>query len=165
MGTSTDGILAYGYDLGGKDHGWKVAEVDEYGQWEPDWLGNDLDDDQGDDQGGYDLISAAETRLMASVGFTEIDCGADGFFQRRRAAATRLGVEFESHCSHEYPLWLLSAHTITARRGEAMSVDFVELDRLRVDCRWDAKLAVALDALGITPNQERPGWILVSYWG
>lgn len=30
---------------------------------------------------------------------------------------------------------------------------------------WDAKLARALEVLGITPKQEKPGWLLCAFYG
>lgn len=159
MGQSTNGVLAYGYDLGGGDGDWKIEEVGEYGEWEPEWLEVDEDEDS------EDLITQAGERLMASVGFTETDWHADGFFDREKAAKARLGVEFESYCSGDYPMWLLAAHKITVYRGDCEPIDFAELEKLRAEGDWDTKFAHAVQVLGITPKQAKPGWLLVSYWG
>jgi hypothetical protein len=153
MGQSTNGMLVYGYNLGDPDGGWEIAEADEDGAWEPDW--------QGDDS----FTEAAEARLLASVGLTEEPWVADGYGERRRAARTRLGVEFESYCSGEYPMWLLAARTITAYRGVCKEIDFADLDRQRAEGGWDNLLAHAIGVLGITPKQATPRWLLVSYWG
>jgi hypothetical protein len=148
-------MLMYGYNLGSDEHGWNVQQVDEYGSLAVNWPG--LDDS--------DFKMAADAVLLASVGFTETDWQADGFFDRQHAAEARLGVEIESHCSNEYPAWVLAAKVITARRGDADVIDFAALTAQAVAEDWDGKLAAALVALGLTPTQERPQWLLASYWG
>lgn len=154
MGVSTDGILAYGYNLGGADAGWEIQQADEDGEWTPVWA-SDPDD----------LIGDVEKVLLAAMGFTETDYQAEGYFDRQREAQQRVGVEIESFCSGDYPMYVLAAHAITAHRGHVKAVDFVELDKLRVEQAWDAKLKRAAEALGITPKQATPVWLLVSYWG
>jgi len=157
MGTSTNGILAYGYNLGGDEGGWQIAEAGEYGDWEPPWFPDEDEDN--------DFMSAAMRVLRASVGFTETDWRADGYFDRQRDADARIGVELESYCSGDYPMWLLAAQVITVYRGDVQHIDFPSLLAAQVEGGWDTKLAAAVAALGITPKQERPGWMLVSYWG
>lgn len=155
MGQSTNAVLAYGYDLGGDEGGWKIAEAGEYGEWEPHWAADEDDDP----------MAAAGKLLLASVDFAETDWRADGYRARKQAAEARLGVELESYCSGDYPMWLLAAHTITVYRGDCKEIDFAALEKARADGDWDAKLTHALTTLGVTPKQERPGWLLVSYWG
>lgn len=157
MGKSTNGILAYGYNLGGDEGGWQIIEAGEYGDWEPPWFPDDDEDN--------DFMSAAMRVLRASAGFTETDWRADGFYEREREADARLGVELESYCSGDYPRWLLAAHVITVYRGSVKEIDFADLERQRTEGDWDGKLAAAIQALGITPKQDRPKWLLVSYWG
>lgn len=151
MSQSTNGILAYGYDIAGGDAEWKVREVGEYGELKLDWL----DEDDGD------FATAAEKRLLAAAGFTETDYTADGYFKREREAEARSGVEFESYCSGDYPMYLLAAKgsVTTAYRGDCKAIDFT------VHPEWDDKLRAALGALGMTPTQERARWLLCSYWG
>ncbi|WP_030777225.1 hypothetical protein [Streptomyces sp. NRRL S-920] len=151
MSTSTNGILVYGYDLAGGDAEWKVREVGEYGELKLDWL-----DDENDD-----FWTAAEKRLLAAAGFTETDYTADGYFKREREAKGCTGVEIESYCSGDYPMYLLAAKgsVTTAYRGDCEQVDFT------VNPEWDAKLRAALEVLGMTPTQERAQWLLCSCWG
>lgn len=155
MGMATNGVLVYGYNLGDGDD-WAIEEAGENGEWVPDWA-NDPDDP--------DIVEDAGKHLLASVGFVETDWRADGYRDRKKAAEARLGVELESYCSSQYPMWALSAHTITCYRGDAKVVDFPALDALRVEQDWDARLRHALTALGITPTQEKPYWLLLSYMG
>lgn len=153
MGTSTNAYLMYGYDLGDAD-GWKIQGIDEYEPWEPEWL------DEGEG-----LHGSAEKLLLAAVGFTETDWHADGYFDRKKAAEEQAGVEIESHCSGEYPMYVLSAKKITAYRGDVKTVDFAALQAHVLDADLDGKLARACDVLGLRPVQEQPAWLLCSYWG
>ncbi|MFC9465187.1 hypothetical protein [Streptomyces coelicoflavus] len=159
MGQSTDALLVYGYHLGGGD-GWELEGLGEYGELPAlPWYDSE---DEGDDFQG-----AAERRLLAQLaGFTEVwQPGSDGYFDREREAKAALGVELETHCSGSYPMYLLIAKGITAYRGEVEPIDFAALAAEVEEKGADSKLRAALDALGITPKQPRPGWLLCSYWG
>lgn len=161
MGTSTNAILLYGYHLG-SDESWELEGAGEYGELPPlDWFNPD---DQ--DEGGPDFIEAAKVRLLTQVaGFTEADWHADGYYDRQRAAEKRLGVGFESHCSGDFPEWVLCAGQITAYRGDVHEIDPARLAAEPNENGWDAKLAAALQALVIRPKQQKPAWLLCSYWG
>ena len=157
MGTSTNAVLAYGYNLGGSESEWAVHEAGEYGELNLDWHGEEAEE-------GF--AEAAEARLLAEIaGFTERwGDNPDGkYWERHGAAKSRLGVELESYCHSEYPMYLLATKVITVHRGDAEVLDLKALTDTPPE--WDERLAAAVAALGITPKQERPGWVLVSYWG
>ena len=159
MGQSTNGILAYGYDLGGDEGGWKVREAGEYGDLTLPWLPEPEDFDD------YDLATLLERRLLDASGFTETyEDGRPDYFARVRAAKEALGVELESYCMGDYPMYVLAAKAITAYRGDCDVVDMAELSRPETLAGWDAKLSAALAALGMPPVQEKPAWLLCSYW-
>jgi hypothetical protein len=158
MGMSTNGMLVYGYNLGGDEGGWGVAEAGEYGELEVGWF-NPLDDDEAD------FVTAAEKRLLAAAGFTETDWQAEGYFAREREAKAALGVEFDSYCTGDYPMYVLATKVITAYGGDVKDVDMVELVEAPKVHGWDAKLRAALKTLGLTPKQESPRWLLCSYRG
>lgn len=158
MGVSTDGILAYGLNLGGADV-WELEGLGEYGEWQPEWAVFDEDEYE-------DMAEAIERRLLAEiVGFTETDWQVEGFFARKEEAEKRLGLELRAHCSGEYTMYILSACSIRASRGYAEPVDLAALEEQRVTEEWDAKLNRAVEALGIVPKQAKPMWLLASYWG
>lgn len=162
MGVSTNGILAYGYDLGGEDE-WKVREADEYGGLIPHTGGWAPDPETEE---GYDLIGLAERHLLAASGFTETyEDGREGYFGRENAAKEALGVEFEAYCSDDYTMYVLAAKVLTAHRGDVQDAAAFILAAEEARPEMDAKLRVALEALGITPVQEKPAWLLCSYWG
>ena len=161
MGQSTNAILAYGYDLGGGDDGWKIHQAGEYGELpELDWY--DAENEEGDD-----LMSAGERRLRAEIaGFTEQwHSGNEGYFDRERDADASVGVKIESYCSGEYPMWLLATKIITVYRGDCKTIDMAELAEAPHIQGWDARLAAASQALGITPTQDRPRWLVFPFYG
>ncbi|MEZ7005005.1 hypothetical protein [Streptomyces sp. AD55] len=134
MGRSTNALLAYGYDLGGPDE-WKVQETCQYGGLTVEW--HDEEDDEND------FIADAVRRLDAELRGHHI--------------------EIETHCSDGSPSYLLALDVTTAHRGHPESVDFQDLTRSRLAGDWDDQLAQALRALGLTPLQEAPAWLLASY--
>lgn len=156
MGTSTDAVLAYGYDLCGEP--WKIREADEYGELALDWY------DEEDDE---DFPAQAMRRLLNASGFTETweTRTGDGYFTREEEAKARVGVEFETYCKDDYPLFVMAVHVITVSRGDSEILDLPALMAAPAEHGWDDKLRAACEALAISPTQEKPGWVLVSYWG
>lgn len=165
MGQSTNGIIAYGYDLGG-DEGWKLQGLGEYGEL-PDlpWYNPENEDDEG-------FQSAAETRLLAEIAefteeypYDEPKETRSAYFERERQAKARIGIKFDTYCSGDYPMFLLATKVITVRRGSVEEIDMTELAVAPEMNGWDEKLQAAVTALGITPIQDKPKWLLASYWG
>ena len=164
MGSSANGMLVYGYDLGGEDGEWKIREVGEYGALKLSWY----EEPEGEDEDSEDdeFTEAAKRRLLVASGFTETyEDGRDGYFARESEAEAALGVEFDSYCSGDYPMWVLAAKVLTAHQGHCDALDLVELSNPETLAGWDAKLTLALGVLGMTPVQEKPSWLLCSYWG
>ncbi|MEV7013337.1 hypothetical protein [Streptosporangium sp. NPDC051022] len=157
MGSSPTGILAYGYALGGAD-GWNISEVDEYDGIDPTKI-TWYDEDNGD------FTEQAEKQLLAASGLTETDWRVDGYFARKREAEASLGVEFYGHGYDGGPMYALVTKTITVEWGESKVLDLPALMAAPAEHGWDDKLAAALTVLGITPTQEKPGWLLCAYYG
>lgn len=155
MGRSLSTKLVYGYDLGGGEDEWKVREVDEYGGLTVDWFGED----------DNDFVGSAQRRLLAAAGFTETweTRKDDGYYAREREAEAGLGVKFDWYGVGDYSEHVLVAHKIDIY-GAAV-VDLTALTTHPNRAMWDAALSSALEALAVTPTQERPGWILCSYYG
>lgn len=135
-GPSASGILAYGYALGGGDDGWKVQGAGEFGELPAAVDWYDPDEDD-------DFESAAMDRLRAAG----------------------VGVEVVAYCSHAYPMFFLAAKSFNVAQGHTKGIDMAELLQASQSGDWDAKLQAALEALGITPLQERPSLHLCSYLG
>lgn len=137
MGTSADGILAYGYDLG-EDFGI------EYGQPDPAWATED---------GSYS-DDAART-LFAAVG---VNYGPDDYMDPDDLMA-KCGVGLVYHCSDRCTMYILAAKHITASRGYPQAVD------LSLPDNADERLAWAVSVLGLNLGDKKPAWLLASYWG
>lgn len=162
MGQSTNGMLVYGFDLGSNESEWKVREVGEYGALAVPWF----DETDEDSEPADDFETLAVRRLLDASGFTETyEDGREGYFGREREAQEALGVEFESYCSGDYPMFVLAAKVLTAYRGDCDVLDLAALSDPATLAAYDEKLTAALAALGLTPVQEKPAWLLCSYWG
>lgn len=157
VNTLTNAMLVYGYHLGSGTGGWQLHGTSGYDQLRSlDWHNPEEGDFRAD----------AEKRLLNVIaGFTEEwTSGNEGYSERELAAKARLGVEIESHCTIDYPMYLLIAKGITAHRGDVEVIDFEQLAAEVRQADADTHLRTALDALGIRPLQERPQWLLCSYW-
>lgn len=150
MSQSTNAMLMYGYDLDAAD-GWKIAEAGEWGELAAPWYDEDSD---------LDSIEQAVKALYDAIpDAPDVEYG----WQRDELVKEHYGAWFEGHCSDSYTMYALVAFEDTARRGHPELIDWRELDEQRNREDWDAKLARALEVLGITPKQERPAWLLASY--
>lgn len=157
MGSATNAILAYGYDLGGPCDKWNLQETDRYGSLHGlDWYDEDAD-----------FIEAAETQLLAVIAqFTEPwtrDAHRTGYHERKEAAKASIGVRLGQHCSRTAPGYLLAVDITTAHRGSPVAVDIDDLNRRRLAYGWDLKLLEALAALHLTPTEYSPAWLLASF--
>jgi hypothetical protein len=159
MGTSASAKLVYGYDLGGANNGWKVQQADEYGCLDVDAIDWVTEDDD------FDFGGAAEERLLASIGFTDTDWRANGYHVRLSEAKERLGLEIVFYSHHDSSMHALAAHVIEQGWSEGKVLDLTALAAMPEANGWDAKLAAAIEALGMTPTQAQPGWILVAEYG
>lgn len=159
MGQSTNAMLNYGYSFGGGDSAWEIAETGEYGELAVDWF-NDEGEDESDDEGGF--IEQAFKRLYEAIpDAPEVRYD----WEREDLVKKHYGVWFESHCSGDYPMWMLTTYETTAYRGDCDVIDWRTLDEQRQREDWDGKLARAIEVLGVTPKQAQPAWLLASYWG
>lgn len=162
MGQSTNGILAYGYDLGSADSGFNVAEVGEYGELNVPWFDSDSEETEDEEGETLDVTSAITRRLYESIPNAPV---AKWDWDREKVVKETLGVWLEAYCSGDYSMWILTTHEITVYRGDTKVIDLAALDTQRAAESWDVKLAHALSVLGLTPTQEKPSWLLASYWG
>jgi hypothetical protein len=161
MGSSARAHLAYGYDLGGGED-FKAAERGEYGEPKLPWLTDD--DVEGDHD---DFGTEVEKLLLASVGFTEEFTPDSDYWIRRKAAEERVGVELAYSGHSDYAGWLLviTDSQQSVEWSEAMELDLPAMADLTADGLWNAKLTAALAALGITPTQDGPKWLVYPSYG
>lgn len=160
MGTTIKAELSYGYRLQGSDGRWLVAEVHPE---DSDDRGLNLPWFDGGEDGFNSFDDAAKNRLLASIGFTETDWQADGYFDRQREAEARLGVKLE-RTGWEAEDLLLVTRQVGAYLGDAEVVDPAVL-AAEASADTDERLRTALAVLGLTPLQEQPAWLLTAYRG
>lgn len=165
MGTSTDGILAYGFDLDGQD-GWKVvqaqrSDANPYGYLKTSWYDDEAEEVVGEDGEELDVVELMLKRLCDAI---EDAPPVEYKWDREDVVKTHYGVWFESHCSNEYPMQILATYAERARRGYPKPLDLAALEAQRQAEDWDGRLARVLAVLDITPL-EPAGWLLASDWG
>lgn len=153
MGVSTNGLLAYGYDLGGPEQwfleGLEYDELEGAVPWWPERANDDEEDER-------DFVDTVLMELCPVFGFERPRWGWE--------VSEKLPVQVATHCSLDYPMYLLVANSTirTSRRGSAKVLNF---ESMMIQDEWNENLQKALDALGIKPKQPAPGWILASLWG
>jgi hypothetical protein len=165
---STNGLMAYGYDFGDPD-GLLLREAqkgpgNEYGYFKASWWDdeNEEDAENDEDEEAPSLVERMTRRLYDSIPDAP---PAEYDFQREEIVKERLGVWFEAYCSGDYAMYILATAEFCVYRGDTKVID---LDRLRDDPArggWDEKLAEALRILDVHPLQQRPAWLLASWWG
>jgi hypothetical protein len=161
MGMNTQGIVAYGYNVGDS------APVTGLGEDE-DWRPADFTGDHYE----FDFRDWAERKLMAAAGHPVEE---DGYFDPEDTKKHG-GVWFEAEGYGENPGYLLVAFE-THSYDSPNDIDFTELERRRVEEGWDDKLAAVLEILGIpgftypediykdVKREQSPRWMLTSYYG
>jgi hypothetical protein len=151
MGVSPVAILAYGYDLGGDEGGWNVEEADKYGELSLSWWDRD-----NDDEDLQCFREAATPLLVEAFGMDQkgILWGEDSL----------LPVKIITHNHIDFPMHIVATKHISAFSGIPRNLmdDFVPREQF-IRMKWDADLRKACAALGITPIQEQPAWILASH--
>lgn len=140
MSTSTDGILAYGYDLG-ENFGVGYDQPEN-----PSWL-HDESEESYHDQACRALFAAAGKPVEPDV-YVDAD-----------DLKELCGIEVVYHCSDGCTMYILAAKHITARRGYPQEVDLTLPDD------GHERLAWAVKVLELDLGDKKPGWLLASYWG
>lgn len=141
MSISSDGILAFGWNLGD--------------DIELEWM--DLENRD------LDRVEEIEDRLLEKLAnFTEHwTSEAKDYWQRRHALEQTLGVEVLVHCAYEYPMWFLAARGSEKRAYRGSTVEIESLDE---QDQWRVHLRRAAEALDLKDLGE-PAWHLFSVMG
>lgn len=145
MGQSTDALLMFGINLGeGEEIEWPAALVD------------------GDEDSSYPDL---EGYLAGKAGLVRPE-GADykapewaAYWAAKRTAEEACPVDLVSHCSGDYPMWILAVRRTVQRasRGYPITpvvdqIDHGEVQALRAFC----------DETGLPWSEPR--WLLCSDW-
>ncbi len=161
MGSDPGANLAYGYDLGSTDE-WLLAEATgEWGELVLPWYDETIDDENEseDDEEDTGFAAALMNRLYAAIPDPP---PADHNYGRANAAAAHWGVKLVSAGSLTEGSTgevLIAVGSDEGRHrsvewSETMPLDLDELAALPAANGWDAKLAAAITALGITPVRD-----------
>lgn len=153
MGMDPEARLAYGYDLGTYED-FKADQRGEFGSPDLPWL----------DEDDTDFAAHAYNQLFTAVPNppqVEYD------FERERSAQAHFGVEFDHSGAHDMPGFILAAAGSTSgvEWSDTMMLDLADLGERPGVNGWDAKLAAALEALGITSTQAGPRWLVFPFYG
>lgn len=158
MGSTATAKLVYGWNLGGSEEGWHLQEVDEDGDWLPEWL-----PEEGDDP-----VDHVRTVLLRSTGIVDGPYPSNQSDQTTwqnhlalvKEAERKLGVasDLELHGHYDFTQYALVAYVQQADWGVTRVIDFTELEARRVAERWDHHLAEAARVLGITPVKPSNDW-------
>lgn len=172
MGRSSQGILAYGYDLGGGGGTWKVREAadNDFGILCTPWYdGNaalDDEDEQGEEAPEPDTevsgpFDAMISFLYAQIGGASADAGTP-IDDREKAVEEHFAVTFVDHGDdYNWPqAKILAAYHTTNLYGQTEPLDLAALQARAVAEDWDGKLSRLLALLGLTPLAHRPTWQL-----
>jgi hypothetical protein len=141
MGTSTDGILFYGFDLGEPGEGLTDDELH-------------LDEEECWYRDHWDW----ETHYAERKGVVREE---DDFYERKKAVIEEAGCFIGTHCSGSYPMLYVAVKQHSASRGYPNPI--VEED-LVVFSDAESKLKSFCEVMGIVFKPDDVGWYLASYW-
>jgi len=144
MGRTLEGILAYGFDLGGADSKWSITGVQEYEEWRPSWATPEQLEEI--EAGTLDYSSAISDRLEAAE--LDLDVVEYGMLEHEEST----GLMVTAFCS-------------TSEGGSTSALTLQDLlDRREIE-RWDEAFVKALKVLDIRPWQPHPMWLLTQSYG
>lgn len=152
------GLLGYGYDLGTSESV-NIVEAEDFGDITLDWVKRDED--------GYmnECVPDAFSRRLH-----EAITGLEGFdgnaYDAEDDLKLHLGVWIEQHgwlVEGDSPSYALLAYLVEVDGGDAKALNLDELNDKVGELELKAKLARAIEILGITPkDQEGPSWLLMA---
>lgn len=146
MGTSVEGILAYGYDLSGVESKWHLKGLDDYDPWRPSWASPEqLEAIDVTDEFDYEAAIAARLQAHDLEG---------------------VGVKTYGVYTSEDALGLMLVTWYTKASGASVTSPYLPDLLARRDIeRWDDQLAKALEILDVRPWQPHPLWLLTQSCG
>jgi hypothetical protein len=137
MGSTARAELAYGYDLGSSED-FKAAERDEYGGPKLPWLPVDEDGDPD-----YEDLGEEFEKAIA---------GLDG-----------VAIEYSGHADNPGLVLIARGSEQSVQWADVMVLDFAKLEHPPIE--WFDRLTAAIEALGITPTQDWPRWLVFPSYG
>lgn len=155
MGMNLDAYLAYGYDLG-TDEDPRFAETSEDGEITVPWFNDDAEDAYGDSLG---FVEQLFNRLYTTI---DNPPPADSDCRRQTIAEKHYGIEIEGSGGIEYPghILIVKGSASSVKWSDAMVLDVAEMAARPTRDGWDSKLQAVIAALGVTPIQDGPKWLV-----
>lgn len=173
-----DSHVAYGYYLGGEEGNWALEGVDEFDYGPPEGL--EWFDYAADlaEHGETSVISQFEDRLLRVIGgldfrhkveWSRSEYEAyDAWLNEKAEARKLVKVEFlpGGYLSGDGTRsYVLAAWGKSQEYGDPLYLDLAALEEKRITEGWDALLAEAVAALGVTPKQPKPEWFAYASGG
>ena len=156
MGVSTDAILCYGFLVGDEGGGYEGLE------WLPE--------DQYGEQMGFEEFVAGLYGLAKPAEFLDRSVAERfAYYDKKRVLLAGVGVQLVSHCSDQYPMFVLAAKKSWSVANRGLPKELGQWvggkieEALTVQDEWTAQLRDFCEKAGI-PFVE-PQWILCSTWG
>lgn len=142
MGATLNGILAYGFHLGGVED-WQFKDLPRFDDWRPSWATPEQLAEV--DSGEFDYEAAITDRL------------AEGGLQLELVTVGMVTSDSSG--------LVLAAYSATATGGGVTSLHLPDIfDRQEIE-RWDEALSRALEVLDIRPWQPHPMMLLSQSYG
>lgn len=135
MGTSTDGLLYWGYELS-EDPPWASGE-------EPEAWG---------DGGEWEAVYAQ------GKGYPEAD------WKKRRELLKDEPCEILIHCSYNYPMYVATV-TLSVQRAWRGYPQIINPQNLTIQPDWHDQLNSFCTVLGLDVSGMKTSWYLASLWG
>lgn len=157
MSTYHRAHLAYGYDLGYTEKH-EIEEVDKYGSLDLPWIKRDSE--------GYvdeSLIEAFTRKLYQAI--PGASAARTRVYEQDVIVEGHYGIKILEHgwvTEGDMPSFALIAYQVDCDGGEVGHLDLPHLISIVGLLKADEKLSRALEILEITPNQKRPGWLLLA---
>nr|WP_221374528.1 hypothetical protein [Actinoplanes polyasparticus] len=160
MGMSPDAHLAYGYDLG-TDEDPRFAEKGEYDQPDLPWFDSEAEDD---DEGEKGFVEQLFNHLYAQIDNPE---PAEYDFERQTIAEKHYGIriKYSGHGDYAGHILIADGSHRSVEWSETMVLDPADLANDPLAGSWDDKLHTVIRALGITPTQDGPRWLVFPSYG
>lgn len=182
MGVSTDGQLTFGF-------AYEEGEHTECFPWERHYVRDTEEDEEDEDEdeedsndsrdsveewwkriNGYkppfELYAETKTGYIDGKTRDELKDKIDEYHQHRRKweDANPLPVLIESHCSHDYPMYLLAVpdHHFSNSRGTPVEIENLDVDPDALKAFWQF---IKDHKIKLPEGQTEPKWWLTSMWG
>lgn len=147
MGTTTDAIIAFGFDLGGAEEGFEAPWYDAEEKWEGDW------------EEWYADIAGIK---RPEHPYESDDKDWKRYTAEKDKLLKNTKVTIDGHCSSEFPMYALVIGASITRASRGYPEKLKPLDKT-TDPSWESSIKDFCKLTGLP--FKKPSWLLYSYWG